>query len=203
MNKSLYATAVALALAAAAAGSHLAYANPHRDPGKDYPRTGASADPSAGPSARPPEPAPAVADSAKPWVPSFEAPFPDESPSTAPSSEEWAHAAPAAEVRITDTGCTAQRIREWYRIDCQSAVWIELISGERRGISFGCHKTTRESTACDKSWVIFPARRGDRRSLEVFTWSKWGPSPDVMVTEQFLEGDTHPWVTVHGHHWGF
>jgi hypothetical protein len=112
-------------------------------------------------------------------------------------------APPAREARVANPGCKVQRVREWYRVSCPTTHWIELVSGTREGLSFGCRRETKDSEVCDDSWVVFPARRGDRRALELFAWSKWGPAPDVILTEQFLEGDPCPLVTVHGLHWGF
>ncbi len=173
------------------------------DPRQGY-DTHAGAAPSGSASALPPEPEPVIVDGHKPWVPALDVAFPPgASASDPPSREEWASAAEATEVRVTDPGCKAQRVREWYRITCGGAQAIELISGGREAVTFDCKRPARGETFCEESWVVFPARRGDRRAFEVFGFGKWGPEPDAIVTEQLLDGDPVPLVTVSGLHWGF
>lgn len=191
-----------LALSLALAGCQNAYADTTRDPRPGYPPDAGSAPREADTSAPRAQPAPEASGTPKPWAPAFDVAF-EEGPSPAPSRQEWAAAPIATEARVTDPGCKVQRVREWYRIGCQATHWIELVSGERKGLSFGCRRETKDSVACDETWVVLQARRGDRRALELFTWSKWGPTPDVILTEQFLEGDPSPVVAVHGLHWGF
>jgi hypothetical protein len=194
---------IALALAGASDGGS-AIAGPRPDPKKDYAKSGASAAASA--SAPPQEEAKAVlVDGHKPWAPTFAVTVP-ETASDPPAKEEWESAAVAKEVRVLAPGCEARRIREWYRILCKFSQRIEVISGGREGVSFGrfFKDGSRDgSDFADLGWVIFPARRGDRRAFEVFTWVKWGLSADTIITEQFLEGDAVPWISVHGLHWGF
>ena len=192
---------VVLSLALAAAGGDGARADPRRDPQNDYP--GAAPGPSGSASALPPlEPEPEAIDGGKPWVPALGVAFP-EGTSDAPSKEEWASAAAATEARVTDPGCKAQRVRAWYRVTCHFAQRIELISGVRDGLSFGCTGKSSPDDFCQEGSVTFQARRGDKRAVVVFTWSKYGPEPDAIVTEQFLDGDPLPLVTVTGLHWGF
>ena len=199
--KAIYAALVALALAGVSDGGS-ALAGPRPDPRKDYAKSGSSAAASA---SAPPLEAPAkLVDGHKPWVPALDVKVP-ETASDPPAKAEWESAAVAKEVRVLDPGCKAQRIREWYRISCDAAQRIEVISGGREGVSFGrfIEKPNPDFDFSDTAWVIFPARRGDRRAFEFFKWAKWGLAADAVVTEQFLEGDALPWISVHGLHWGF
>ena len=180
-----------------AAGCRDAYADEKRP----YPPPGYSASPGASASARPPEAEPTLVDGHKPWVPTLDVVLPEVA-SAAPTKEEWKSAPPAFDVRITDPGCKAQRLREWYRVTCKYAQ-VEMIGGSREGVSFGCMKETRESNLCDEDAIIFPARRGDSRAAEFLTLSKWGLEPDTILTEQFLDSDPYPLITVHGLRWGF
>jgi hypothetical protein len=150
----------------------------------------------------PPEAPAKLEDGHKPWAPVFEDKVPEES-SNPPAKEEWETAPIAKDVRITDPTCHAQRIREWYRLRCESDLAVEMISGRQADVTFGCKKERRDDPGCDVVWVIFPARRGDRRSFELFRWGKWGPEPDVIATEQFLPGDARPMVSVQGIRFGF
>jgi hypothetical protein len=187
-----------LALALAAAAGERALADPRRDAQKEY----AAPVPSGSASAPPPEPEPEATDGGKRWVPAMDVSFP-EGTSDPPANADWATAPAATEVRVTEPGCRVQRIREWYRVTCHFAQRIELISGTREALTFGCTGQTSADDFCSEGWAMFPAKRGDRRALQVFTWGKWGPSPESIVTEQFLEGDPLPLVTVAGLHWGF
>lgn len=114
-----------------------------------------------------------------------------EARSPAPAREEWASAPAAPEVRVTDPGCKVRRIREWYRFEC-SAAYASLVSGSREEVSFGHGRESYES------WIVLPARRGDARVLLFSTQSKWSIVPDTIVSEQWLEGDPAPLVTVTG-----
>lgn len=183
---------------ASALAAGVAAAGPRQDPSKAYP----SATPSGSASALPPEKKPDIVAGHKPWVPTFDVEVP-ETPSEKPTKEEWASAKIAPEARVTQPGCDVKRVREWYRIACTSASWMGMISGTREGVSFGCTKKRRDDSNCDVVSVEFPARRGDRRAFEMLYWSKWGPAPDGIVTEQFLEGDLGPMITVQGARWGF
>lgn len=178
-----------------------ALAGPPPDPKGYYAKPGASAAASASavPDDRPP---PAIVDGHKPWAPTFDVTIP-ETPSDPPAKGEWESAPIAKEVRVLAPGCKAQRIREWYRIACEFGQRIEVVSGLRDSVSFGQFFRDKDPNYAAVSWVIFPARRGDSRALEVFDLGKWGPQPDTLITEQFLEGDPVPWISVHGIHWGF
>lgn len=191
-------------------GCRDAWAGPARDSDRDYdasvsmpvPVPMLSASPRASASGSPQEPEGALVDGHKPWSPTLDVTLP-ETPSEAPTKEEWGSAAPANEVRVTDPSCKVQRVREWYRLECQSGQRLEMISGSHDGVSFGCSRPARDATSCDRVWIVFPARRGDRRALEVLGWSKWGPEPDAIATEQFLEGDPCPLISVQGIRWRF
>lgn len=189
---------VALPLVAALSVG-VAIAGPPQISPKGYP----SASASASVSALPPEPKPEVVGGHKPWLPAFDVAVP-ETPSDAPTKEEWASAKVATEARVTQPGCAVKRVREWYRVTCTSETWIGLISGSREGVTFGCAKRSREDSNCSESVSVqFPARRGDRRAFELFSWGKWGPSPDAILMEQFLEGDPGPQISLQGARWGF
>lgn len=180
-----------------AIGCNPAFADEKRPGPKPY----ASGAPSASATAMPAEPEVKIIDGHKPWAPTLDVAIP-ETPSAAPTKEEWASAPQAWEVRITDPGCKAQRVREWYRVDCGFGL-SEMISGPREGVTFGCLKTGGPSDFCDDAWVIFPARRGDVRAIQILRWGKWGPDPDAFLTEQFLEGDPCPQISVQGVRWEF
>ena len=183
-----------------AAGCRSAHAEQTPDPPRASPSAAPSAAPSA--SAAPLEPEPKAVGGRKPWVPSFSGAFPEGS-SDPPAKEEWAQAAEATEARITAPDCKVRRIREWYRIDCSYAHWIDTIAGKREGVSFGCSRSDPEDPVCDEVWVVFPMRRGDRRAFELFRWSKYGPEPDSIATAHFLDGDAYPSISVQGIRWAF
>lgn len=125
------------------------------------------------------------------YLPDLTQPPPPEARSPAPARDEWASAPLAPEVRVTDPGCKAKRIREWYRLECDAA-YASLVSGSREEVTFG---PGRESYA---AWIVLPARRGDARVLLFSTTSKWSIVPDAIVSEQWLEGDPAPLITVTG-----
>lgn len=186
-----------VALLLALAGCRDAFAA--GDPKKDYPHPGDSAAASA--SALPVQEPPKLEEGHKPWIPVYAEPFP-ETASPAPSKEEWLAAHVAKEVRVTDPGCHAKRIREWIRLSC-GGTRVEIITGSTADLTLGCPRADKDMTFCDEAIVVFPARRGDRRAFEFFMWTKWGPEPDAIATEQFLPGDEHPMITVQGLRWGF
>jgi hypothetical protein len=200
VNRSPRAASVALALAALAAlaGGHLARA---QGPGQNpYAPTGsASASGSASMEAPPPLP---VVSGHKLWAPRTDvAPLPTE-PTPKPTRQEWETAPIAQEVRVTEPYCKVYRLREWYKIHC-SHLAIQLVSGDRKDVEFGSFFNSKESIAPAQVWVVFPARRGDRRFFQFYTWSKWAPgSPDAHGSEQWVEGDPLPLITVQGLRYG-
>jgi len=136
-------------------------------------------------------------------IPNFDAKPPPRDRSEPPSREDWAKAPLADDVRVTDPGCQAKRIREYYRLSCDMGQAIGLVAGSREGIEFGCPKETRDTDFCEEAWVVFPMRMGDRRVFQFFRWAKWGPTPNSVATAQWLEGDPAPMVTLQGIRWGF
>jgi hypothetical protein len=173
----------------------------YADEKRPYPKPGGSAAPAASVTAMPAENEPKIIDGHKPWVPTLDVVLPGTA-SEAPTKEEWVSAPPALDVRVTDPGCKAQRIREWYRLSCGFGE-VEMISGSRENVTFVCVKTGRDSLTCDEGAIIFPARRGDRRAVEFLSWSKYGLEPDAILTEQFLEGDPYPMISFQGLRWDF
>lgn len=175
----------------------------YADEKKPYPKPYGSGAPSAGASAsaKPPEPEAKPVDGHKPWAPTLDVVLPDVA-SDPPTKEEWVKAPSAWDVRLTDPGCKAQRIREWYRLSCGFGE-VEMISGDSASVSFACLKSAIDSEVCEDGAVIFPARRGDRRAFQFLRWGKWGPEPDALLSEQYLEGDTWPSISLQGVRWEF
>jgi hypothetical protein len=180
-----------------AAGCRSAHAEQTPDPAPARPSAVPTA--SAATSASLPEAEPKA--DRKPWAPTFSGSLPEGS-SDPPTKDEWTAAAEALEARITAPDCKARRVREWYRIDCSGATWIDSMVGKREGVSFGCAKSRPDNEFCNDVWVVFPMRRGDRRAFEMFRWGKYGPSPDSIATAYFLDGDALPSISVQGLRWG-
>lgn len=179
-----------LLLSVLAAGCRSAHADPA---GKPAPSASAYASATPSPSDLPPEEEPPVvaAGQRPPHVPNLEAPPPPEGESPKPTMDEWAAAPQADDVRITDPGCKAWRLREWYRVLCKDSE-VSVVTGTKKDLSIHASEDTWEAA------VVFPARRGDRRLLVfAFPW-KWGLVQDAILSEQWLEGDPRPLVTVTG-----
>jgi hypothetical protein len=145
---------------------------------------------------------PPVPSGRPPWQPDFTraAPVPAD-PTPAPAKEEWASAAEAADVRVSDPGCTAKRLREWVRVECKEVVGFERVTGPLEDASFGCFNETPVSSDfhyCERAWVVFALRRGQRRAFQSFRPTKWSSTPDTFVSGQFLAKDPTPVVTVQG-----
>jgi hypothetical protein len=136
-------------------------------------------------------PAAAAIKGRRTWVPDLDVPPPSAEKTAKPTKQEWATAPEAAEVRVTDPGCTAQRVREWYRIECSTA-HVGLVSGTRTELDVG------RSEAQGTAWLVFPARRGDRRVALFTGFHKYGLVADTLVSEQWLDGDPAPMITVLG-----
>jgi hypothetical protein len=135
---------------------------------------------------------PAPQSSSQRFVPDRAAEAPKgDAKSPPPKKAEWATAPDATGVRITDPRCTAKRIREWYRVECADG-YVSLLGGNREGIDLGAREEPYGA------WFIFPARVGDARAAEFLFRAKWSIAPDVIVSEQWLEGDPAPLITVIG-----
>lgn len=138
------------------------------------------------------------------WDPDFTVPPLPTEASKAPDRAEWDKAPIAKEARVTYPSCTVKRIREWYRVACGGEQAIETITGETKDVTLDCRRdSSGPDSMCIEVYAIFPARRGDRRSFEAFAWSKWGPEADAIMTEQYLEGDPLPLISVQGIRGGF
>jgi hypothetical protein len=133
-----------------------------------------------------------AATDAAPPLPSFADDPPSDEKTKPPEKAEWKTAQSIRVDRSTESSCTAKRIREWVRIWCGG--WyhsMSLVSGTREGISMG-------GTEIEPSgmYVVFPARRGDRRLILVQSRSKWSAVPAVLLSEQWLETDKAPIISV-------
>jgi hypothetical protein len=190
--------ALLLTCSLGAASCNSAYADEKKPGG---PKPYGSGEPATSASAAPPEPEARPVDGHKPWAPTLDVVLPEVA-SEPPAKGEWEKAPRAWDVRITDPGCSAQRIREWYRFSCGMGE-VEMIGGSNEGVTFTCSKTTADSEVCDDGAVVFPVRRGDRRAFQFLRWGKWGPEPDSLLTEQFLEGDPYPMLSLQGVRWDF
>lgn len=178
---------LAFAMAAGVAGCQSAHAEPAPTPARAAP----SVSPSASADASPAEDA-GSGDAGRPaYVPDLNQPPPPDEKSPAPASAEWASAPLAPEVRVTDPSCKARRLREWYRVEC-SAAHVSFVGGIRDGVDLG------SSEASYTAWLTFPARRGDVRVVVFARLSKWSIVPDAVLSEQWLEGDPAPLITVTG-----
>jgi len=179
-----------------AAGGYSPGASASARPGVrgDEPKSDASAQLSAALEA----PAASVVGGRKPWVPDRNVPPVPTEDSPVPTKQEWDASPVATEVRVTEPGCRAQRIREHYRIVCDRHAAIALTSGTRKGVTFGEFRDSVDAFRPSEVWVVFPARPGDRRFLQVFRQSKWGKALDAQISEVFLDGEPIPRITVQG-----
>lgn len=125
------------------------------------------------------------------YVPDLSQPPPPDEASEPPTLLDWLKAPAAPEVRVTDPGCDAKRLREWYRVECRGRHG-SLVTGERRGVKFGWNENDY------RVWVTFPAKRGDVRVILLSRLGKWSVEPNAFVSEQWLEGDPAPLITVIG-----
>lgn len=68
---------------------------------------------------------------------------------------------------------------------------ISVVSGTREGIDMGI------LTESDNlGYVIFPVRRGDSRLIMLQRQTKWSGVPDALISEQWLENDKGPLISV-------
>jgi hypothetical protein len=134
---------------------------------------------------------PAPQSSTQRFIPDRTEAAPSETKSTAPKKAEWNSAPEATGVRITDPKCKVKRIREWYRVECVDG-HVAFLGGTREGVDVGAREEPYGA------WLIFPARVGDVRAAQFLFRSKWSLVSDVIVSEQWLEGDLAPIITVTG-----
>lgn len=115
--------------------------------------------------------------------------------SKAPTKKEWA-AAPAVRVaRVTDKACSAKRLREWVRVTCTRYYHsISVVSGTREALDLNIDGEN------GNAYVAFPVRRGNSRLIMLQRQTKWSGSPDVLISEQWLEGDKGPLISILGIH---
>lgn len=145
---------------------------------------------------------PPIVSGRRPWVPDTATPDIPNGATPKPAKAEWATAPDAPDVRITQPGCRAQRLREWYRVSCP-LLFAMLIGGNRNDVEFGKFFEQKDDFSPPKEvWVVFPARRGDSRYFQLYTWSKWAPGePDAQLSESWLEGEPGPSITLQGVRW--
>lgn len=130
--------------------------------------------------------------SAPPPPPSLFDDPPSAEKSKAPAKKEWASAPAVRLARVTDSSCSAKRIREWVRVWCSGYYHsISMVSGTREGVDMG---VLQESDSA--AYVIFPVRKGDRRLIMYQRMTKWSGVPDLLISEQWLETDKGPMVSV-------
>lgn len=130
----------------------------------------------------------------KPPLPALADDPPSEEKSKAPTRAEWTGATELRAARSTESRCAVRRLREWVRIQCTSVGGngFSVVSGDRAGIEYG--RIGEEGF--DGSWLVFPLRRNDRRMIQLHGWTKWGWTPDLLISEQWLAGDKGPIVTI-------
>ena len=121
----------------------------------------------------------------------------DDEKTAKPAKAEWSKADAYRVARITDRACSVKRIHEWVRVECGPRGYkdVELLSATARE---GLDVAVTEGKDGSSAVVIFPAHRGDRRLFEIDRWTKWGGTPDVLVSEQWLAGDEGPIIVVDG-----
>lgn len=132
-------------------------------------------------------------------------------PSSEPTRDEWEHASKEEFVGMSD-GCSASRVREWIRIVCEP----ELDRIETLGLVSGDRKDVRLVLESRHSWsgegvMIFPVRRGDRRTFELdrhivlgtqcSKYEKWFRAAGFTVSEAWVDGEAPEIVvTRYGRH---
>ncbi|WP_438022722.1 hypothetical protein [Sorangium sp. So ce233] len=128
-------------------------------------------------------------------------PAPERTPR--PAAAEWDAAEPVRLARDrSGAACKARMRREWLRIDCsaRSLAMVRTLGASAGGEWFGLSQKGGDESPTDVS-VVFPVRRGDRRVIEIGSES-WeyrgqvGFSTSFVISEQWLEGDTGPLVSV-------
>lgn len=134
----------------------------------------------------------ASADASAPPPPAIFDDPPSAEKSKAPTKKEWASAPDVRLARVTDSSCSAKRIREWVRVWCSGYYHsISVVSGTREGLDMGV--LTESDSA---GYVIFPVRRGDSRLMMYQRMTKWSGVPDLLISEQWLEKDKGPLISI-------
>ncbi|KYF64089.1 hypothetical protein BE11_15255 [Sorangium cellulosum] len=120
-----------------------------------------------------------------------------------PAAAEWDTAEPVRLARDrSGAACKARMRREWLRIDCTapSLAMVRTLGASAGGEWFGLDQKASDGLATGVS-VVFPVRLGDRRVIEVGSESfeyrgQVGFSTSFVISEQWLEGDAGPLVSV-------
>ncbi|WP_433927302.1 hypothetical protein AB3662_29825 [Sorangium cellulosum] len=128
-------------------------------------------------------------------------PAPERTPR--PAAAEWDAAEPVRLARDrSGAACKARMRREWLRIDCsaRSLAMVRTLGASAGEAWFGLEQKGSDGLATGVS-VVFPVRLGDRRVIEIGSES-WeyrgqvGFSTSFVISEQWLEGDAGPLVSV-------
>ncbi|WP_437768553.1 hypothetical protein WMF27_12990 [Sorangium sp. So ce281] len=167
------------------------------------PAGGAAAGPQAGAAGGP---ADAGGGAEAPRKRALEATPPPPERTARPAAAEWDAAGQVSLARVARGGaCKACRQREWLRIDCSvpSVVAVRSLGAGAGGesVSVGQHRADEDGPFPSSVSVIFPVRIGDRRVIEILSIEEGyrfqtGLSTSVMISEQWLEGDAGPLVSV-------
>ncbi|WP_437685911.1 hypothetical protein [Sorangium sp. So ce176] len=128
-------------------------------------------------------------------------PAPERTPR--PAAAEWDAAEPVRLARDrSGAACKARMRREWLRIDCSapSLAMVRTLGASAGEAWFGLDQKGGDGLATGAS-VVFPVRRGDRRVIEIGSESfeyrgQVGFSTSFVVSEQWLDGDAGPLVSV-------
>lgn len=128
-------------------------------------------------------------------------PAPERTPR--PAAAEWDAAEPVRLARDrSGAACKARMRREWLRIDCTapSLAMVRTLGASAGEAWFGLDQQGGDGLATRVS-VVFPVRLGDRRVIEIGSESfeyrgQVGFSTSFVISEQWLEGDAGPLVSV-------
>ncbi|WP_437489757.1 hypothetical protein WME75_11325 [Sorangium sp. So ce1014] len=128
-------------------------------------------------------------------------PAPERTPR--PAAAEWDAAEPVRLARDrSGAACKARMRREWLRIDCTapSLAAVRTLGASAGEAWFSLDQKNGEELASGVS-VAFPVRRGDRRVIEILAGTsayrgQIGISTSFVISEQWLDGDAGPLVSV-------
>lgn len=135
-------------------------------------------------------------------------PQPSTSASNKPTDEEWAKAERLALPRHHPM-CGASQVREWVRVACKTdhaqLMGARVVAGATDDVSVaGALSIPKDEKNWSRVDVIFAARRGDRRLIEIpraffpgFKSYSIEEDAAVMISELWLPGDASPTITVH------